>query len=268
LTSDRAVLADGAFGTELQRLGLGSSECADVWNLTHPDLVEAVARSYVIAGSEIILTNTFRANATALATYGLADSVEVINRAGVAIAMRAAQGTAKVFGCVGPCDDSQGFERQAHALARAGVDAIVVETITNIEEARTAAKAVKRTGLPVIVSFSFASTGARPEDAAKAMADCKVYAVGANCGTTVDAFADICARMCNACDLPVWIKPSAGLPRTEHGRPTYRISPRQFAAAMAVVIEAGASFVGGCCGTTPEFIRELKKEVQAWPQPD
>jgi methionine synthase I (cobalamin-dependent) len=133
--------------------------------------------------------------------------------------------------------------------------------MTDIDEACAAAVAAKETGLPVFVSFSFRSTGPAPEDAARELAAIGVDAIGANCGSAIGDFAGICARLRAACDLPVWIKPSAGLPRVEDNRVIYDMTPRQFAAAMVSIVAAGASFIGGCCGTTPEFIRELNRLV-------
>jgi methionine synthase I (cobalamin-dependent) len=253
------LITDGAWGTELQRLGLLPSECGDAWNLQYPERVEAVARGYVEAGSQVILTNTFRANATALAAYGLADQVQSINRAGVAISKRAAEGRARVFGCIGPA--ASDYKEQAAALARAGVEALVIETMTDIDEAGRAAISAKRTSLPVIVSFSFGSADLPVEDAARAMADLEVYAVGANCGNGIDDIAAICTRLRAACDLPLWIKPSAGLPRREGDRLIYEVTPRRFACALASAMAAGAGFAGGCCGTTPEYIREIRRLV-------
>jgi 5-methyltetrahydrofolate--homocysteine methyltransferase len=257
------VVTDGAWGTELQRLGLEFSECADAWNLSRPHLVESVARSYVEAGSQVILTNTFRANAVALAPYGLADRVQHINAAGVAISKRAADGKARVFASIGPIGEAlvSAFHEQAQALAGAGADALVIETMSDIGEARVAAAAAKSTGLPVIVSFTFGagdltSTNATPEQIARAMVEAGIAAIGANCGVGIERFSSICRRFRSVCNLPLWIKPSAGLP-------PYRITPDEFASAMQPVLAAGADFVGGCCGTTPGFIRELGNQVRA-----
>jgi len=266
------LIANGAWGTELQARGLDPGAAPDTWNLTHPERVEAVARAYVEAGSQVILTNTFRANAIAME-----GDLEAINAAGVAISKRAAAGRALVFASIGPTGKmlmageigpeqaAEAFAAQAAALAGAGADALLIETMSDIEEARLAVAAGKSTGLPVIVSFAFDSgrnkdrtmMGATPEAVAAAMVEAGADAVGANCGVGVEYAAGICRRLHAACGLPIWIKPNAGLPKMEGTAIRYDVSGESFAAHYAAVCEAGASFLGGCCGSTPDFIRAL-----------
>jgi methionine synthase I (cobalamin-dependent) len=234
----------------LQRLGLGVSECADEWNLSHPDRVEAVARSYVGAGSQIILTNTFRANRVSLPSA----HVREVNAAGVEISKRAAGEAVKVVGSIGPCGKAAALEEQAEILAEAGADALLLETFTDLRESSITASAVKRTGLPVIVSFTFIGD-ITPEEAVKRMVEAGVDAVGANCGTGIDDFREICARMRAASELPLWMKPSAGLPGKT-------ITPERFSAMTIELLAAGADIVGGCCGTTPELIERMRWPVQ------
>jgi methionine synthase I (cobalamin-dependent) len=269
------LITDGAWGTELQARGLPAGTMPDTWNLTHPEHVEAVARAYVEAGSQAILTNTFRANAIAM--HGCPeDDLDAINRTGVALSRQAA-GEALVFASIGPTgkmllsgeiDSEQvaaAFAAQARSLAAAGADALLVETMSDIEEARLAVEAARRTGLPVIVSFAFDSgknkdrtmMGATPEAVAKAMVEAGADAVGANCGVGVEQVVPICRRLRAACDLPIWIKPNAGLPTMEGAAIRYGTSAEFFASHYGVLCEAGAAFLGGCCGSTPEFIRAL-----------
>jgi methionine synthase I (cobalamin-dependent) len=268
------LITDGAWGTELQARGLDPGAAPDTWNLTHPERVEAVARAYVDAGSQVILTNTFRANAVALE-----GDLEAINRAGVEISKRAAAGKALVFASIGPTGKmlmageidaeqvSAAFAAQSAALAAAGADALLVETMSDIEEACQAVAAAKSTGLPVIVSFAFDSgknkdrtmMGATPEAVAVAMVEAGADAVGANCGVGVEHAATVCRRLRAACDLPIWIKPNAGLPKMEGTAVRYDTSADFFASHYAALCEAGASFLGGCCGSTPDFIRALVK---------
>jgi methionine synthase I (cobalamin-dependent) len=251
------IITDGAWGTELQKAGLARGESADLWNLSHPDRVEAVARSYVEAGSRIILTNTFQANATRLAAYGQADRAAAINAAGVAISKRAAGGRARVFGSIGPADSPQAVQAQAVALAAGGAEALVVETMTSVEEARMTAAAAKWAGLPVIVSFVFMPGGGTPEEAADALSAEGVDAIGANCGTGPESFLSICARLRKTCNLPLWMKPSAGLPELSGEAFKYPVTEREFGAIARELAVLGAAFVGGCCGTSPEFIRAI-----------
>jgi len=269
------LITDGAWGTQLQERGLAPGAIPDTWNLTHPEHVEDVARAYAEAGSQVILTNTFRANAVAMKDLSETD-LDAINRAGVALSRRAA-GHALVFASIGPTGKilvsgeissdqaSAAFAAQARSLAAAGADALLVETMSDIEEARLAVEAARLTGLPVIASFAFDSgknkdrtmMGATPEAVAAAMAEAGADAVGANCGVGVELAVGICRRLRAACDLPIWIKPNAGLPIIEGTAIHYGTSADFFASHYAALCEAGAAFLGGCCGSTPDFIRAL-----------
>jgi methionine synthase I (cobalamin-dependent) len=273
--ADGLLITDGAWGTQLQARGLPPGKTPDIWNLTHPEEVEAVARSYAEAGSQIILTNTFRANSVAMEACS-AIELDAINRAGVTLSRRAA-GQALVFASIGPTgkmllseeiDSEQvfaAFAAQSASLAAAGADALLVETMSDIEEARLAVEAARRTGLPVIVSFAFDSgknkdrtmMGATPEAIATAMVEAGADAVGANCGVGVELAVPICQRLRAACDLPIWIKPNAGMPTMEGTAIHYSTSAEFFASHYGALCEAGASFLGGCCGSTPDFIRAL-----------
>jgi methionine synthase I (cobalamin-dependent) len=267
------LITDGAWGTELQRLGLSAGMIPDTWNLAYAERVAAVARSYAEAGSEVILTNTFRANAIAMQGVAAGD-LDEINRAGVAISRRAA-GKALVFASIGPTgkmlvsgevtpdEVSAAFTAQARSLAKA--DALVIETMSDIEEARLAVRAARSTGLPVIASFAFDTgknrdrtmTGARPEAVAAAMVEEGADGVGANCGVGVESAVDICRRLRAACDLPIWIKPNAGLPALNGGEVRYTTSAEFFASHFAALRDAGADFIGACCGSNPDFVRAL-----------
>ena len=155
--------------------------------------------------------------------------------------------------------------RRPRSLAEAGADALLVETMSDIEEARLAVAAAKGTGLPVIASFAFDSgknndhtmMGATPEAVSAAMVEAGADSVGANCGVGIEHVALICRRLRAACDLPIWIKPNAGLPKMEGTAIRYDTSAEFFASHYAVLRDSGASFLGGCCGSTPEFIRAL-----------
>jgi methionine synthase I (cobalamin-dependent) len=198
-----------------------------------------------------------------------------MNRAGAAISRRAAGGRAYVFASIGPTgkilaagevDEGavrDAFEEQARVLAEGGADALLIETMSDLSEATLALTAARKTGLPVIVSFTFDSgrskdrtlTGITPEQAARQMADEGADAVGANCGVGIEEYLLVCRRLRAATTLPLWIKPNAGLPQWDHGAAVYRTTPDSFAGLLPSLVEAGASFVGGCCGTTPDFVR-------------
>jgi methionine synthase I (cobalamin-dependent) len=270
------LISDGAWGTQLQARGLPAGIIPDTWNLTHPEQVEAVARAYVEAGSQVILTNSFRANAIAMHASSAAD-LDAINRAAVTISKKAAGARALVFASIGPAGKmllsgevsaeelTAAFSAQSQSLAAAGANALLIETMSDPNEARLAVVAAKTTGLPVIASFAFDSgknkdrtmMGATPEVVASAMAEAGADGVGANCGVGVEFAVPICQRLHAACDLPIWIKPNAGLPVMEGAAIHYATTAEYFASYFAALRDAGASFVGGCCGSTPDFVRAL-----------
>ncbi len=281
LLAEAPVPTDGAWGTQLQARGLTPGECPDAWNLSHPERVEQVARSYVEAGSRIILTNTFRANRLALARHNLAERAAAINRAGVEISRRAAGADAFVFASIGPSgrmlmtgetsedELAEVFAEQARALAEGGADGLVVETMADLREASIAVRAAAATGLPVVASMVFDSgrnrdrtmMGVTPEQAARELSQAGAHVVGANCGQGVAGYVEICRRMRAAADRPVWIKANAGLPELVDGAPVYRMTPEEYAAHVPALVDAGASFIGGCCGTGPEFIRAIRRAL-------
>lgn len=276
------LVTDGGWGTQLQQLGLPVGIQPDLWNLTRPDEVETVARSYVEAGSDIILSNTFGANRFTLAKAGAADQVVKINLAGGKISRRAADSASgrvvRVFASLGPTgklimtgevtEDElfEVFREQANALARTGVDAFVVETMSDPQEASAAIRAAKTTGLPVVGCMTFDSgrnkdrtmMGTTIEQAVAAMVAAGADAVGANCGQGIDGFIPLCKRFREATDLPVWMKGNAGLPQVVDGKTVYTQTPEGFAEKAKILLEEGASFIGGCCGTSPDYIRKLR----------
>jgi len=282
LTKDGPVLTDGAWGTQIMKRGLQPGECPDSWNLSHPGKVEEVAREYVDAGSRVILTNTFGANRYALGKSGLADKVAEINIKGVEISRKAAGRRACVFASMGPTgkllatrevtenDLQQAFEEQAQAMAKAAPDAILVETMMDLTEARIAATAARQTGLPVIACMVFDSgrlkdrtmMGNTVEQAVEVFSGTGVDAIGANCGQGIESFIPICRRMRAATGLPLWMKPNAGRPELVDGRAVYRTTAQEFVRFVPELVQAGASFVGGCCGTEPAFIRETGKTLK------
>ncbi len=280
-TRDGPVLLDGGWGTQLQERGLPVGENADVWNLQHPDRVEAVARSYVDAGSRIILTNTFQANRYTLDRNGCSGQTIEINRVGADISKRAAEGHSLVFGSVGPTgkmlaleevseEELQDvFSEQIQGLVEGGVDAVVLETMSDPGEAAAGIRAARSYGVPVVACLCFDSgenldrtlVGTTVEEGAKALADVGADSVGANCGQGIISSIGICRRLNSAVDLPIWIKANAGLPKLVDGKAVYKTTAHEFANQVPSLIEAGARFVGGCCGTNPDFIRTIAQEV-------
>ncbi|MEN6451258.1 MAG: homocysteine S-methyltransferase family protein [Thermoguttaceae bacterium] len=281
LISGGPVVTDGAWGTQLQERGLPVGACPDAWNLSEPAKVEEVARAYVEAGSQVILTNTFGANRFALARVGLADRVAEINRRGVEISRRAAAGRAAVFASMGPsgvmlvlgqvpADELKAaFAEQAQAMAVAGADGIVIETMSDPAEAALAVAAGHETGLPVVACMTFSSgakqdrtmMGTTPEQAAEQLSAAGADVIGSNCGQGVAKMVEICRRLRAATDRPIWIKANAGLPEIIDGQTVYRQTPAEFAAYVPQLLAAGAQFLGGCCGTTPAFIRAVAARI-------
>lgn len=275
------VVTDGAWGTELQARGLGLGEFPDLWNLDCRDKVLEVAAAYVQAGSRVVLTNTFGANRLRLAETGRAGDVRAINRAGVEISKEAANGRAAVFASIGPSgkmllsgevrpEELLGaFTEQAEALAEGGADAMVVETMSDLDEARLAIRAARETGLPVVACMVFDSgkdkdrtmMGSTPEQVAQALSEAGADAIGANCGQGIATSIEVCRRLKAASTLPIWMKPNAGLPQMVGGKVRYATGAEDFASYIPRLLEAGASFVGGCCGTSPEFIRALRASL-------
>ena len=275
------VLTDGAWGTQMQARGLDVGACPDEWNLSNPQAVEEVARAYVDAGSHVIITNTFGATRFCLARHGLEDKVAEINRAGAEISRRAAGDRARVFASMGPsgvmlmmgevsADELRdGFVAQAQSLAEGGADALVIETMSDPAEAKLAVEAARTTGLPVVACMVFDSgkdhdrtmMGTTPEEAAQTLAEAGADCIGSNCGQGIEGFVPICQRLREAADLPIWIKANAGLPEVIGGETVYTQTPEGFADHIPGLLDAGASFIGGCCGTSPEFIQAAQRKL-------
>jgi 5-methyltetrahydrofolate--homocysteine methyltransferase len=279
LLLEQPVITDGAWGSQIQNLGLQPGECPDNWNLENPGAVGQVASSYVAAGSRIILTNTFGANRLMLERHGLSDKAAAINRAGAMISRKAAQDGAFVFGSIGPTGKmvfsgevneselGEVFAEQATALAEGGVHGFVIETMSELAEARCALKATQRLGLPVVVSMTYDSgkgyertmMGITPEEASEEFKVAGADVIGANCGMGTEYIVSICSRIRTTTNLPIWIKPNAGLPEVTNGIVMYKSTPERFAGYAMKIVDAGANFIGGCCGTNPEYIRALKR---------
>jgi 5-methyltetrahydrofolate--homocysteine methyltransferase len=273
----KVTVADGAWGTELDKLGCPAGYCREEWNVSKPELVEQVAASYVAAGSKIILTNTFGGSRLVLEGHGFQDRVGDFNRAGAAISKQAANGKARVFGSIGPSGKMlligevneqtlfEVFKEQAEALAAGGADALVVETMSDLTEGCAAVRAAKTTGLPVVASMTYDSgrdkgstmMGVTPEQAVKGLTDAGADMIGCNCGIGIDNYIKVAGRLRAVTDKPIWVKANAGLPEIDGSKVVYKMTPKEFAQKAGLLVKAGANIVGGCCGTTPEFIRAI-----------
>jgi len=281
--SSKVRVTDGAWGTQLQARGLPPGACPELWNVENPRAVEAVAQSYVAAGSEIIITNTFGGNRFVLGSHGAAARTAELCRAGAAISRKAAGKGVKVFGSIGPTGKivmmgevpekelAAAFAEAATAIELAGADAIVLESFSELEEIRIALDAAKRaTKLPVVASMTFASgpdktrsmMGTSPAELAKLAEEEGADAVGANCGIGPENYVKVAALLREATGLPIWTKPNAGVPKIAGGKTVFPMGPAEFASYVSRLIEAGANFIGGCCGTTPEHIRAIREAVK------
>ena len=271
------IILDGAMGTVLQQKGLKPGGVGELLNLTDPELLKSVYRDYIEAGSQIIYANTFGANALKMERTGR--SVEEIITAAIHVAKEAAAGTGtKVALDVGPLGEllepmgTLTFERaydlfreMMEAGAKAGADLIVIETMTDLYEAKAALLAAKEsTGLPVLVTMSFEAngrtfTGCTAASMAHTLEGLGADAIGLNCSLGPDLLLPILKEICANTRLPVIAKPNAGLPDPVDGH--YDMGPEAFAAAVLPCLEAGVTIFGGCCGTSPDYIRALKRAL-------
>lgn len=285
LLGDRPVLCDGAMGTMLYARGVFINRCFDELNLSEPQMVRDIHEEYLLAGAEVLETNTFGANRIRLKRFGLESKVAEINAAGVALARAAADlvrekhaHTAFVAGAIGPLDATEtdveamelAYREQAEALASAGVDLFIVETMTSMAAARSALQAIHAAAprLPVIamVTVTDAGTvadGTSPEDAARQLEQWGAAAVGCNCSDGPQLVLDTIERMRKVTALPIAAMPNAGVPSCVDGRSIYLSSPEYLASFARKAMRVGATIVGGCCGTTPQHIKAMRGSVKA-----
>ncbi len=287
---ERTLLADGAMGTILQGRGLGVGECQEEWNLSHREEIKSIHREYLRAGCDLILTNTFGGNRFCLKKFGLEDKVREFNKAGVRIAREVVKDSQEifVFGDVGPTGEFleplgtvtvetmyATFREQMVVLAEEGVDAIIIETMTDLREAQTAVKAAKETNLPVLVSLSFSPgkegfrtmMGVTVSAAVQGLVEAGADVLGANCGeVNLEEMAEIIREMRGLTDKPLLAQPNAGKPILIQGKTTYNQSPEEMAVDVGNLLEAGASIIGGCCGTTPEHLTRMAQVIKCMPR--
>ena len=286
----RALLADGAMGTQLMLAGLEQGSCGEAWNLTHPERVLAIQRRYVQAGSDCLLTNTFGGSGIMLNRHGRASDVVPVNQAGVAIAREAFGGRpGYVIGDIGPfgglmepygdfseAEVAAAFREQARALVDAGADAIIIETQTSLEELRLAIQAALEASAPCVIgSMAYDVTldgstfrtmmGVNPERAAAFMEAEGAHIVALNCGTGMDMARarDAVERYRRVTALPIMAQPNAGQPRLENMQVVYDETPEQMVVGVVPLVEAGARIVGACCGSTPDHIRAFRQALDA-----
>jgi len=281
----RALLADGAMGTQLRDRGVPTSACLDEQNLSNPDVVLAIHREYLTAGAEIVESNTFGANRLRLKAYGLAEKLRQINARGVELARQATRDCghqAFVGGAIGPVgvglaaggeatlkQAHRAFLEQAQALLAAGVDAIFLETFASIAEAREAVLAVREASddIPLVAQLSFQRdgrtfTGEEPADVARELHNAGADLVGVNCVPGPQAALEILEEMARATKSKLCAQPNAGHPRVAEREVVYPVPPRAFAEYVPRLVAAGCAIVGGCCGTTPEHIAAMRAALR------
>jgi 5-methyltetrahydrofolate--homocysteine methyltransferase len=283
---DRVLLGDGAMGTQLQQAGLPPGGCGEAWNLDEPEKILAIQKAYVAAGSDCLITNTFGASRIMLERHDEESRVAEINRAGAAIARSAFEGReGYVLGDIGPFGGlmepygeieqarvEKAFAEQAEALVEGGVDAIIIETQTALEELGIAIAAAKAAGAPAVIgSMAFdkmqsgdevrTMMGTSPEQAAEFMAEAGCDIVALNCGAGIDVrlAVDIARRYRSAAGLPIMAQPNAGLPVLENMKVLYKETPEEMARGLEDLLDVGVAIVGGCCGSTPAHIRKFRE---------
>ncbi len=274
-------MSDGALGTMLIARGLQPGQCPEMLNLEKPEWLIDIARAYLEAGSEIITANTFGGSPMKLTDYGLADKTEEINRRGIELVKSVARGRAYTAASCGPTgkllqpyedadpeDVRQSYLRQMKTLVEAGADLIMIETMIDLDEAVIAVKAVREISrqIPVSAAMTFDKTGngyftvmgTSIKDVALGLEEAGANIIGSNCGNGLEMMIEIAREFASVTSLPIIIQSNAGLPEIRKGELHYTESPSFFKERIPELVEAGVSIIGGCCGTTPEYIRGMK----------
>ena len=277
MTQEGVVLLDGATGSNLMKAGLPRGVSAEQWVTEHPDVLQELQRAYVEAGSKIVYAPTFAANRISLANFGLESQVEQLNTRLVKISREAVEGRAFVAGdltTTGQLMEPKGdmtyeklyhaYQEQVRALADAGADLLVAETMLSVEETIVALDAAQSVcQLPVMCTLSLeadgtALYGGNAGEAVVTLQEMGAAAVGLNCSVGPDQLESVVRNMKEAATVPVIAKPNAGMPSiNEKGEAVYSMNEDDFARYTKILVEAGAGIVGGCCGTTPDYIRKL-----------
>ena len=277
------LLFDGGIGTQLQERGLGIGVAPESWNIEHPDWVREIHRSYVDAGAEALTTNSFGGSRFKLEKGGFGDRVVEINSAAASLAREAAGTGTWVAGSVGPTGEfleplgtvhpdqmKEAFRIQVKALIDGGADLIIIETMTALDEIVLAIQAARDVGdFPIIASMTFDPTkqgyrtmmGVDIPTAVRTLQEEGADAVGSNCGNGIDDFIHIVGEIRAVTDRFIVAEANAGIPELQDGKTVYRETPEMMSSKLPKLLDAGATIVGGCCGTTPEHIRQFRDVI-------
>lgn len=279
--AEKAILLDGATGSNLFVMGMPRGICSEEWILDHPDVLVELQKAYVEAGSQILCAPTFGANRFNLSSHGLGAQVEEMNHELVKISKKAVDGKAYLAGdvtaivkMIGMSPEAtyekamERYKEQMRYLVDAGVDVILMETMTSMDEAMAALEAAQQVcDLPVLCSMTIDADGSiyaggHIFEAAETLQEMGADAVGINCSVGPEQLVSIVEGLNQRLHIPMIVKPNAGMPKiSDTGEASYDMTPERFGRSMKVLLEKGAKIVGGCCGTTPDYIRELKKII-------
>ena len=284
LTQKKILVGDGAWGTLLQQAGLKAGDCPEKWNIEKRDVVLQTARSYAELGIDLLESNSFGGSSFKLEPFGLAPRAYVLNRTAAEISVEARQEGQIVMASMGPTgkilmmgeisEDQiyEAFAEQARGLEDGGADAVILETMTDMDEARVAIRAVREnTQLELVCSFTFSKTatgeyrtmmGLSPTRVAEELISLEIPIIGVNCGSGLGDMIPVLDEM-SAVDrnIPLLVNANAGMPEIKDGKTVYADSPEKMASLVKEVVSSGARIIGGCCGTTPDHIRAMIHEI-------
>lgn len=278
------LLGDGAIGTQIQEYYSGDMSVPELLNIEAPEIIERIALEYFKAGSQLIETNTFGGSTVKLAYSGNSERVKELNSVGVEIVKNVTKGKAYISGSVGPSGKmlepmgdgdpttiKSGFKKQIEILINSGVDIICIETMIDLQEAILAIEAARKisSSIPIISTMTFNKTpkgfftvmGNSIEEVSSALKEAGVNIIGSNCGNGFENMVEIAKEFKKYSELPIIIQSNAGQPVNKNGKTVYLETPEFFAEKAKELIDIGVSIIGGCCGTTPEHIKAMKKVI-------